>query len=118
MDTPPKPPRPAFVTKVTEQPQNEVQTITPDRTAAPAAPAEQRVLSAIPGVTESKMFFEYFIFYPDESIPKADLIEVLRAAKLTFSTEKFVEFPEHVKRHFLRFDRTGATERYRTPRSK
>ena len=73
--------------------------------------------SAIPGVTESGMFFEVFIFHPDPSISKADLIEVLKAAKFTFPTSTFEKLPDSVKSHFLRLDRTGAVQPVRKNRS-
>ncbi len=121
MSTPPKPPRPAYAPKLFEQPA-QTHTITEKRPTTvegpPAYDPERRVVSAIPGVTDSKMFFELFIFHPDESIPKAALIEVLKAAKLTFAPNIFEQLTPEAQRHFLRLDRTGSLHPYRPSRNR
>jgi hypothetical protein len=113
MNTPPRPPRPLLFEQKAEQ--TPVPTKTPVET--PEAPSDltegQRAISSMPGVTQSKMFFEMFIFQPDPSISKADLIEVFRAAKFLFPPDVFEKLPETAKAHFLRLDRTGAVHPYR-----
>lgn len=97
----------------------------PDSPVVPAQPARApatdptkitKANSAIPGVTETGMFFETFIFNPSPSISKADLIEILKAAKLLYPASVFEKLPESAKEHFLRLDRTGAIHPYRRRR--
>lgn len=73
---------------------------------------ENRVIhSAIPGVTESKMFFEVFTFDPEDSIPKSVLLEILRSLKWRIGPESFYELSPEAQKQFIRLDRTGVSER-------
>lgn len=104
--TPPRPPRPEA------RPEPQIEMV---QEPAPTQPGskEPTVHSAIPGVTKTGMFFEMFIFNPSDEIPKSVLLEVLRAARLSFSFEVIQKMSPEAQRQFLRMDRSGAIHPYR-----
>ena len=115
-DLPPKPPRPVQAA-TPDVAQSHIEFEKPKVVTADENPeAEQRVRSALPGVTDSKMFFGMFIFNPDDTIPKSVLIEVLRAARLSLSPVTFDKLSPEAKRQFLHLDRSGTIQPYRPER--
>lgn len=58
------------------------------------------------------MYFTSYILDPQPNLTMEDLVKILKALDLRFTSDAFARVPEEVRKHFVIHDRYGEYQRY------